>query len=322
MKPTALQRLRQSYPQFASRLSLATAGSVITANSVMLAVPVWLAGVIKTVSGNAFADEAVIKLANHWINTNNNIIDTLMPDKDWRISLPDDVDTHKQYLLVCNHQSWVDTSVIQYVSRNHLPLTRFFTKYELIYIPIVGQAFYFLDFPMMKRHSKQAIAKNPALKGKDILEAKRACDLLKHKPFTLLNYLEGTRFSTAKHRAQNSPYRHLLKPKAGGLALAISALGQQVDGILDMTVVYPDFPNAPPTYADLWLGNVQRLGVDVRHITMNDGLFDAIKQGAYSHDADATQAFYAWLDELWQQKDARMASMLAEFDQNKNVKEC
>ena len=132
MKPTALQRLRQSYPQFASRLSLATAGSVITANSVMLAVPVWLAGVIKTVSGNAFADEAVIKLANHWINTNNNIIDTLMPDKDWRISLPDDVDTHKQYLLVCNHQSWVDTSVIQYVSRNHLPLTRFFTKYELI----------------------------------------------------------------------------------------------------------------------------------------------------------------------------------------------
>lgn len=314
MKPiTALERLRQSHPKLASHLSFATASSIITANSGMLALPVWLTGAVKTISGNAIADKAVIKLANHWIDTNNRMIDTLMPNKDWRISLPNDVDKHKQYLLVCNHQSWVDTSIIQYVSRGRLPLTRFFTKHELIYIPIVGQAFYFLDFPMMKRHSKEAIAKNPALKGKDIIEARRACELLKHKPFALLNYLEGTRFSPAKHQAQQSPYQHLLKPKAGGLALAISALCEQIDGILDMTVVYPDFPDQPPAYADLWKGNVQRLGVDVRHVSMPDALFDAIKQGAYPSDTEATQAFFAWLDELWQQKDARIGSMLAEF---------
>lgn len=311
-----LQRLRQSNPTLARRLLFATASSVITANSSMMALPIWLTGAIKTISGNPLADKAIIRLANHWIHTNNKMIDTLMPDKDWRIHLPDDVDKHKQYLLVCNHQSWVDTSVVQYISDNRLPLTRFFTKHELIYIPIVGQAFYFLDFPMMKRHSKEAIAKNPALKGRDIIETKRACELLKNKPFALLNYLEGTRFSTAKRQAQNSPYQHLLKPKAGGLALAIHALGEQIDGILDMTLVYPDFPDRPPTYADLWQGNIQRLGVDMRQVSMPDGLFDALKQGAYPTDTHATQDFYVWLDELWQQKDARIESMLKEFAQS------
>ena len=146
------------------------------------------------------------------------------------ISLPEDISSEGKYLLISNHQSWVDTSIVQYISENRLPLTRFFTKFELIYIPVIGQAFYFLDFPMMRRHSKEAIAKNPALKGKDIEEAKRACALLKNKPFTLLNYIEGTRFTPAKRDAQNAPYTHLLKPRAGGLALAINALGDEIDG--------------------------------------------------------------------------------------------
>ncbi len=287
-----------------------TATGVIAANSFGGSLPLWTMGGVKFITGAKVADDSIIKIAKHWINSNNKVIDIALPKRDWRINVPDDLDENKQYLLICNHLSWVDTSIVQYVSQDRLPLTRFFTKYDLIYIPIVGQAFYFLDFPMMRRHSKEAIAKNPALKGQDIAEAKRACELLKNKPFTLLNYLEGTRFTAEKQALQNSPYQHLLKPRAGGLSLAIRTLGKQIDGILDMTIVYPD---GAPNYTDLWKGEVQRLGVDIRRIQMPEDLYTAIEQGGYEQNEATKQAMFAWLDHIWREKDDRISQMLSEF---------
>ncbi len=305
------QKVHKRAPRLGKALSLATATGVILGNSFAGSIPVWLMGATKIVTGAAIADKAVIKIANHWINSNNALIDTILPQKDWRISLPDDVHINGKYLLICNHQSWVDTSVVQYISQDRLPLTRFFTKFELVYIPIVGQTFYFLDFPMMRRHSKKKIAKNPALKGQDIIEAKRACALLKGKPFTLLNYLEGTRFTRAKRDKQRSPYSHLLKPRAGGLALAISALGSDIDGILDMTIIYPD---GIPNYGDLWQGNIQRLGVDVRYIEIPDGLSSAIQSGGYENEDSVKVEMFDWVAQLWQDKDNRIDEMLAGFE--------
>lgn len=307
----SIQKLHKRAPKLGKAVSLAAATGVIMGNSLGAGIPIWLLGATKIITGSKIADQAVIKIANHWINSNNAVINNVLPRKDWRIHLPEDVHTNGKYLLVSNHQSWVDTSIVQYISQDRLPLTRFFTKFELIYIPVVGQTFYFLDFPMMRRHSKEQIAKNPALKGKDIEEAKRACALLREKPFTLLNYLEGTRFTQSKHDKQSSPYTHLLKPRAGGLALAIEALGADVDGILDITIVYPD---GIPNYSDLWKGNIKRLGVDVRHIEIPPALFSAIQNGNYEKDETVKQQFFAWLDEIWQQKDLRMDKMLAEFD--------
>ncbi|AAZ18956.1 probable acyltransferase [Psychrobacter arcticus 273-4] len=306
-----VQKLHERNPKLGKVASLTTATGVITFNSMLAGPPVWIMGAAKAVTGAAIADKAVIDVTNYWINSNNAMIDNILPDKDWRISLPDDIYTKGKYLLVSNHQSWVDTSIVQYISEKRLPLTRFFTKFELIYIPVIGQAFYFLDFPMMRRHSKEAIAKNPALKGKDIEEAKRACALLKDKPFTLLNYLEGTRFTTAKRDKQQSPYKHLLKPRAGGLSLAISALGEDIDGILDMTMVYPD---GVPTYSDLWKGNIKRLGVDVRHIKMPDDLFASIQNGRYETDEAIKAQMFDWVEQVWQQKDQLITKMLAEFE--------
>lgn len=305
------QKMHERAPRLGKAVSLATATGVIVGNSFAGSIPIWLMGATKIMTGADIADKTVIKIANYWINSNNALIDTILPKKDWRISLPDDVHTDGQYLLVSNHQSWVDTSIVQYISENRLPLTRFFTKFELIYIPIVGQTFYFLDFPMMRRHSKQAVAKNPALAGKDIIEAKRACALLKDKPFTLLNYLEGTRFTIKKRKAQQSPYTHLLKPRAGGLALAINALGDEIDGILDMTIVYPD---GVPSYGDLWQGNIKRLGVDVRHIEIPNELLVSLKNGGYEEDKATKEQMFAWVEQLWLEKDKRIAMMLAEFD--------
>jgi len=300
-------------PKLGKAVSLATATGVIAANSFGGSIPLWLMGVGKVITGASIADKAVIKIATHWISSNSALIDNMLPRKDWRINLPDDIHINGKYLLVSNHQSWVDTSIVQYIGEKRLPLTRFFTKFELIYIPIVGQAFYFLDFPMMRRHSKEAIAKNPALKGKDIEEAKRACALLKDKPFTLLNYLEGTRFTKAKQAQQKSPYKHLLKPRAGGLSLAISALGEDIDGILDMTIVYPD---GVPSYGDLWKGNIKRLGVDLRYIDIPDALFESIKQGGYENDEDTKAQMFDWVEQVWRQKDERISTMLADFETN------
>lgn len=314
---SSVRNLHKRSPKLGKAVSLVTAAGVITRSSFRASVPLWVMGATKVITGSQTADDQVIKITNRWIGSNNDMIDTMLPDRDWRISLPDDVHSEGKYLLISNHQSWVDTSIVQYISAKRLPLTRFFTKFELIYIPVVGQAFYFLDFPMMRRHSKEAVAKNPALKGKDIIEAKRACALLKNKPFTLLNYLEGTRFTAAKHDKQQSPYRHLLKPRAGGLALAINALGENIDGILDMTIVYPD---GVPTYSDLWKGNIKRLGVDVRHIKMPKDLFDKVESGSYEEDEAIKTQLFDWLDDAWQQKDKLISKMLTEFADDSTAK--
>lgn len=313
---STMQKIHKRAPRLGKAVSLATATSVLMVNSFGGSIPLWLMGATKIITGSQIADKTVISITNHWISSNNAVIDNILPEKDWRISLPDDVNTQGKYLLVSNHQSWVDTSIVQYISEKRLPLTRFFTKFELIYIPVVGQAFYFLDFPMMRRHSKEAIAKNPALQGKDIEEAKRACALLKNKPFTLLNYLEGTRFTSMKRDKQHSPYKNLLKPRAGGLSLAINALGDNMDGILDMTIVYPD---GVPTYGDLWKGNIKRLGVDVRHIKMPDALFTAIQNGGYENDETVKAQMFDWVEEIWQQKDQRITDMLAEFTETAEI---
>ncbi|PKH67249.1 acyltransferase [Psychrobacter sp. 4Dc] len=315
---STIRKMHKRSPKLGKAVSLATATGVIAANSFGGSIPLWLMGVGKVITGASIADKAVIKIATHWISSNSALIDNMLPRKDWRINLPDDIHTNGKYLLVSNHQSWVDTSIVQYIGEKRLPLTRFFTKFELIYIPIVGQAFYFLDFPMMRRHSKEAIAKNPALKGKDIEEAKRACALLKDKPFTLLNYLEGTRFTKAKQVQQKSPYKHLLKPRAGGLSLAISALGEDIDGILDMTIVYPD---GVPSYGDLWKGNIKRLGVDLRYIDIPDALFESIKQGGYENDEDIKAQMFDWVEQVWRQKDERISTMLADFETNSKTQD-
>ena len=310
-----LNKLRRKSKPLAQATTFAATTSTIAVNSLLGSIPLWGMGVIKTLTGNKIADKTVLKITDHWIHTNNQMIDHVLPDIDFKVNLPDDLSTNGQYILISNHQSWVDTAIIQYISENRLPLTRFFTKFELIYIPIVGQAFYFLDFPMMKRYSKEAIAKNPELKNRDLIEAKRACQLLVNKPFTLLNFIEGTRFTQKKHDLQGSPYPNLLKPKAGGLALALAALGDKIDGLLDMTIVYPD---GAPEYKDLWQGNIRRIGVDIRHIAVPEDLLARLLAGKFQEDEKTKTDMYQWLDSVWQEKQQRMEQMLSMFESSTN----
>ena len=281
-----------------------TVGTVITGSTFFHGPPVLALGLTKLFKQSSKVDEANIQITNSWLSVNNWLIDHVLPNTQWDISIDENLQLSMQgrYLMTCNHQSWVDTTVNQYFGLTRMPLTRFFTKWELIFIPFVGQAFKILGFPMMKRHSKAQIEKKPALKDRDMQEARKACQQLLSQPFTLLNYLEGTRFTQEKHDQQQSPYQHLLKPKAGGLALALNILGDQIDALVDMTIVYPD---GVPGYSEFWLGEVPRIAVNLRKIHIPDWILG----GNYEDDAEYRERFQQWVHELWLEKDQLIESI-------------
>ncbi|AOA59099.1 acyltransferase [Acinetobacter larvae] len=291
--------LSQQKKPFLKKISKGlTVSSVITGSTFLHGPPVLALGLTKLFKKSSKVDETNIQITNSWLSVNNWLIDHVLPETQWNIEVDPALDLNLQgrYLMTCNHQSWVDTTVNQYFGLTRMPLTRFFTKWELIFIPFVGQAFKILGFPMMKRHNKQQLAKNPALKYRDLEEARRACEQLLSQPFTLLNYLEGTRFTAQKHHQQKSPYHHLLKPKAGGLALALNILGKKIDALVDMTIVYPD---GAPGYGEFWLGEVPRIAVHLRKIELPNWVLE----GDYQDDADYRERFQHWVDQIWQEKD-------------------
>ncbi|KAB0624594.1 acyltransferase [Acinetobacter gandensis] len=289
-----------------------TVGSVMTGSTFFHGPPVLALGLTKLFKKSRKVDETNIKITNSWLTVNNWLIDNVLPNTQWDITIDEDLDLNMQgrYLMTCNHQSWVDTTVNQYFGLTRMPLTRFFTKWELIFIPFVGQAFKILGFPMMKRHSKEQIAKNPELKYRDMEEARKSCEQLLSQPFTLLNYLEGTRFTPEKHAQQQSPYKNLLKPKAGGLALALNILGDQIDALVDMTIIYP---NGAPGYGEFWLGDVPRIAVDLRKIEIPEWVLG----GNYEDDAEFREKFQNWVDQLWTEKDQLIDRLKAQYQVNK-----
>jgi len=285
-----------------------TVGSVITGSTFLHGPPVLALGLTKLIKNSRKIDETNIEITNRWLAVNNWLIEHVLSDLKWDITIDENLDLSMQgrYLMTCNHQSWVDTTVNQYFGLTRMPLTRFFTKWELIFIPFVGQAFKILGFPMMKRHSKEQIAKNPDLKTRDLEEARKACQQLVSQPYTLLNYLEGTRFTQEKHDQQKSPYKHLLKPKAGGLALALNILEDNIDALVDMTIVYPDGVRG---YGDFWLGDVSRIAVNLRKIEIPAW----VKGGNYEEDEEYRKRFQAWVHQIWTEKDQLIESIQQKY---------
>lgn len=207
------------------------------------------------------------------------------------------------YLVNCNHQSWVDIFVLQHVLNRRIPLLKFFLKQQLIWVPVIGLAWWALDFPFMRRHGKAALRKHPELREQDRETTRRACAKFALVPTSVMNFAEGTRFTPAKHRAQASSYRHLLEPKAGALALALNAMGQQFHSLIDVTIVYPD---GVPTFWQFLCGRTPRVVMRVRQLPI-PAEFCA---GDYSHDAEFRGVFNRWLAQLWKEKDAQIDRLL------------
>lgn len=207
------------------------------------------------------------------------------------------------YMVNCNHQSWVDIFVLQHVLSRRIPLLKFFLKQQLIYVPVIGLAWWALDFPFMKRHGKAALRRNPELRHEDKETARRACAKFALVPTSVMNFAEGTRFTPDKHRQQASPYAHLLKPKAGALALALNAMGGKFRAFVDATIVYPD---GVPTFWQFLCGKVPRIVVRLRELPIPAEFCE----GDYAEDPAFRARFQQWLGEIWAAKDREIAQLL------------
>ena len=191
---------------------------------------------------------------------------------------------------------------------NRIAMLKFFLKQQLIWVPVMGLAWWALEFPFMRRHSEAYLKKHPEMRGKDQETTRKACEKFALIPTSVMNFLEGTRMTPAKHAQQQSPYTHLLKPKAGGLALALQAMGDKFHSVLDVTIYYPD---GTPTFGDFLCGRMRRVVVRARSIEIPPELLN----GNYGEDAEFRAGFSAWVAQLWRTKDTELARLKADLQQ-------
>lgn len=247
-------------------------------------------------------DTILTKIAETWI-TGNSAWMGLTQKTKWDVEGLTDLDYRGWYLVNANHQSWVDILVLQHIFNGKIPLLKFFLKQELIYVPIMGLAWWALDFPFMKRYSKEFLAKHPEMKGKDLETTRKACEKFSLIPTSVMNFLEGTRFTAAKHERQQSPYKYLLKPKAGGIAFALNAMGDKFQSLLNITIVYPD---GIPTFWDFLCGKVKTVKVRVSE----EPIPEEFARKDYNNDEAFRYEFQQWTHDLWKDKDALIGELL------------
>lgn len=246
-------------------------------------------------------DRSLIKIAEFWVTGNSANFDRTL-DVQWDIKVDATLMSDESYLICSNHQSWVDILILQRVFNKRVPFLRFFIKQELRYVPILGGAWALLDYPFMKRYSKAYLEKHPEKRGEDLATAKRALEKFRQKTVSILNFPEGTRFTLEKHDQQKSPYRHLLLPKAGGMAATLEGLSGQISKILDVTIFYPQ---GPINLVEFLRGRLSRVVVHVREIPVPFSFIE----GEYQRNPEFREKVQAWVSELWREKDKRLQSL-------------
>jgi 1-acyl-sn-glycerol-3-phosphate acyltransferase len=277
-----------------------------TLNTVVWFVPIFLLGIVKFLlpfgAVRATVNPWLMFLGDAWVSCNA-VIFSLGNDTTWDVHGVASLARDQWYLVMANHQTWVDIVVLQTVFSRRIPFLKFFVKQQLFWFPFLGLAFWALDMPFMKRYSKSFLARHPGKKGKDLEATRRACEKFRDTPTSVINFVEGTRFTAEKKALRGTPYQHLLTPRAGGVALALTSMGDMFDAILDVTIVYPD---GPPAFWDMMCGGLDRVIVDVRPLPVESWLID----GNYEDDREFRKRFHHWLADIWQEKDELIAKRL------------
>lgn len=221
----------------------------------------------------------------------------------WDVNIRGDIPKDKTFMVIANHQSNMDIFVLGKALGLKIGSYKFFIKYEMLWIPFLGFPCWAMDFPFMKRPSKEKMAANPNLKGHDIGTTIRCCERLRGNPVAVLNFLEGTRCTTEKQAKQQSPYQHLLKPKAGGIAFALQAMGDQIDYIVDVTIAYP---GGAKELWDIFCGKLPLVKAEVELLPTPPHLVGR----DYQQDEGFRQDIQTWVGERWQEKDQRIQELL------------
>ncbi|MGJ8646501.1 MAG: acyltransferase [Marinomonas colpomeniae] len=248
-----------------------------------------------------FLNVALDRIASIWIAINN-VNQRVFGQSIIHVSGDEKFSIKEWYMVTANHQSWVDILILQRLFNQRIPFIKFFLKKELIWVPFIGLVWWALDFPFMRRYSKAFIKKHPELKGKDIEATKVACEKFQYSPVSIMNFLEGTRFTSEKHQQQKNIFKHLLLPKAGGLSFALNAMDGKLRHLIDVTIVYPD---GTPRFFDYLCGRVSNIKVHIRVMPIQDNLL-----GDYQNDPEFRSSFQQWVNNLWEEKDRQITLML------------
>lgn len=278
-------------------------------NTFLSMVPIYILSLLKFIirlpAWQRICSRMLMKTATSWMWGIIFIL-KLTQKISWDVKGIDDLSLDEWYFVNSNHQSWTDIIVMIKIFTGRIPFLKFFLKQELFWVPMLGTAWWALDYPFMKRYSKEFLEKHPELRGKDLEVTRKACERYKHSPVSILNFIEGTRFTPEKHRKQESPYRHLLRPKAGGFAFAISSMTGKITNMLDVTVVYPE---GPVNFWGLLCGRLSRVVVRVQQLVIPEEFL----YGNYQDDPDFKERFQAWVSKLWQEKDELIESLSKEY---------
>lgn len=281
---------------------------LVVLNTLVHALPLFAVALAKALLPFAGArracNAALTGLAESWIAFNSRMIDGFTSTR-FVVEVPGGLRADGHYLVLANHQSWVDILVLQKVFNRRIPLLRFFLKRQLFWVPVLGLAWWALDFPFMGRYTHRQIARNPELGKRDMEATRRACRKFRDIPVSIMNFVEGTRFTAEKHARQDSPYGHLLKPRSGGVAFVLDAMGDGLQALLDVTIAYP---GGRPTMADLIAGRIPEVRVLVRERPVPGEM----ASGDYQQDRPFRARFQQWMNGMWEQKDADMARLLDE----------
>ncbi len=283
------------------------ASAILLMNTVLWFLPILFLGLIKLLVPLAGAQRIIgrglVWCAENWVRVNGLLFD-LLTNTHWRISGVEGLRRDEWYLVAANHQAWVDIPVLQYVFSGRIPFLKFFIKKQLIWVPMMGFAWWALDMPFMQRYSRAQLEARPELKGRDLDTTRKACEKFRQHPTTVINFLEGTRFTPEKHAARESDFDHLLPPRAGGIAFAISVLGEKFHRLLDVTIVYPD---VEPSFWALLSGRIREIVVQVRQLEIPA----ALMSGSYLDDPEYRKLFQDWVTDIWREKDAAIAEVRA-----------
>jgi 1-acyl-sn-glycerol-3-phosphate acyltransferase len=227
----------------------------------------------------------------------------LNPWLKWDIQGLEGLSKKNWYLLISNHHSWADIVVLCVLFRKHIPMNKYFLKQQLAWVPFIGLACWALDMPFMRRYSRGYLLRHPERRGKDVETTRRSCEKFRAHPTTIVNFVEGSRFTEDKKRETRSPYNNLLPPKAAGIAMALNVLGSQFDKLLNVTLCYPD-NNKRPFY-DMLSGRLTRIVVRVNLVPIGEDL-----HGDYVNDKNFKRGFQRWLNVLWEEKDRQLTDIM------------
>lgn len=253
----------------------------------------------------------LILVATTWIE-GNSFIFLMTQNIKWDVQGLEKLSLQESYFVISNHRSWVDIFVLQHIFKRKIPFLKFFLKKELIWVPLLGTAWWALDFPFLKRYSRQFLKKHPELKGKDIETTRKHCKRFRDNPVSIMNFLEGTRFDLDKHKKQNSPYRHLLMPKAGGASLVFSNMGDCLSKVLDVSIVYPE-NKTRLNFLQLFMGDMPAISVRLKVLPIPKNVVGM----NYEEDKEFRKRIQEWVNQIWQEKDSQIETIMKNYKTEK-----